>query len=139
LKYLLDTCVISELIKPEKNNKVVKWIKKRKESSLFISVLTIGEIQKGISKLPDSHKKEYLKTWVDNDLKKRFAGRILEITEEIATSWGEIQAKSESEGKKMPVIDSLIAATAIKNNLTVVTRNIKDIENSGCKSINPWE
>ncbi len=139
MKYLLDTCVISELIKPEKNNKVVKWIKKRKESSLFISVLTIGEIQKGISKLPDSHKKEYLKTWVDNDLKKRFAGRILEITEEIATSWGEIQAKSESEGKKMPVIDSLIAATAIKNNLTVVTRNIKDIENSGCKSINPWE
>jgi predicted nucleic acid-binding protein len=139
LKYLLDTCVISELIKKEKNNKVVKWIKKRKESSLFISVLTVGEIQKGISKLPDSYKKEYLKTWIDNDLKKRFAGRILEITEEIATSWGEIQAKSESEGKKMPAIDSLIAATAIKNNLTVVTRNEKDIENSGCKSINPWE
>jgi predicted nucleic acid-binding protein len=135
----LDTCVISELIKKEKNNKVVKWIKKRKESSLFISVLTVGEIQKGISKLPDSYKKEYLKTWIDNDLKKRFAGRILEITEEIATSWGEIQAKSESEGKKMPAIDSLIAATAIKNNLTVVTRNEKDIENSGCKSINPWE
>jgi len=139
LKYLLDTCVISELIKKEKNNKVVKWIKKRRESSLFISVLTVGEIQKGISKLPDSHKKEYLKTWIDNDLKKRFAGRILEITEEIATSWGEIQAKSEIEGKKMPAIDSLIAATAIKNNLTVVTRNEKDIENSGCKSINPWE
>jgi predicted nucleic acid-binding protein len=139
LKYLLDTCVISELIKKEKNSKVVKWIKKRKESSLFISVLTVGEIQKGISKLPDSHKKEYLKTWIDNDLKKRFSGRILEITEEIATSWGEIQAKSESEGKKMPAIDSLIAATAIKNNLTVVTRNEKDIENSGCKSINPWE
>ena len=139
MKYLLDTCVISELIKKEKNNKVVKWIKKRRESSLFISVLTVGEIQKGISKLPDSHKKEYLKTWIDNDLKKRFAGRILEITEEIATSWGEIQAKSESEGKKMPAIDSLIAATAIKNNLTVVTRNEKDIENSGCKSINPWE
>lgn len=139
MKYLLDTCVISELIKKEKNNKVVKWIKKRKESSLFISVLTVGEIQKGISKLPDSHKKEYLKTWIDNDLKKRFAGRILEITEEIATTWGEIQAKSESEGKKMPAIDSLIAATAIKNNLTVVTRNEKDIENSGCKSINPWE
>ncbi|MGD2086709.1 MAG: type II toxin-antitoxin system VapC family toxin [Candidatus Aminicenantes bacterium] len=139
MKYLLDTCVISELIKKEKNSKVVKWIKKRKESSLFISVLTVGEIQKGISKLPDSHKKEYLKTWIDNDLKKRFSGRILEITEEIATSWGEIQAKSESEGKKMPAIDSLIAATAIKNNLTVVTRNEKDIENSGCKSINPWE
>jgi predicted nucleic acid-binding protein len=116
----------------------VKWIKSRKEDSLYISVLTIGEICKGISKLPDSQKKKSLRNWIDNDLKKRFGGRILEITEEIATSWGEIQAKSEKEGKKMPVIDSLIAATAIKNNLTVVTRNVKDIENSGCKSINPW-
>ena len=139
MKYLLDTCVISELIKPVKNNKVVKWIKSRKEDSLFISVLTIGEIHKGILKLPDSTKKESLRAWVDNDLKKRFAGRMLEITEKIAIFWGEIQATSESEGKKMPVIDSLIAATAIKNNLTVVTRNTKDIENSGCKSINPWE
>jgi predicted nucleic acid-binding protein len=138
LKYLLDTCVISELIKPERCNQIVKWIKSRKEDSLYISVLTIGEICKGISKLPDSQKKKSLRNWIDNDLKKRFGGRILEITEEIATSWGEIQAKSEKEGKKMPVIDSLIAATAIKNNLTVVTRNVKDIENSGCKSINPW-
>lgn len=76
---------------------------------------------------------------MNDDLKKRFAGRIIEITEEIATSWGKVQGKAEKEGKKMPVLDSLIAATAIKNNLTVVTRNIKDIENSGCQSINPWE
>jgi predicted nucleic acid-binding protein len=139
LKYLLDTCVISELIKPGKNNKIVEWMQSKEENSLFISVLTIGEIHKGISKLPDSRRKESLRTWVDNDLKKRFAGRILEISEKIATIWGEIQAKSEKDGKKMPVIDSLIAAAAIKNNLTVVTRNVKDIENSGCRSINPWE
>jgi predicted nucleic acid-binding protein len=139
LNYLLDTCVISELIKPGENNKIVEWIQSKDEDSLFISVLTIGEIYKGISKLPDSRRKESLRTWVDNDLKKRFAGRILEISEKIATTWGEIQANSEKDGKKMPVIDSLIAATAIKNNLTVVTRNVKDIENSGCRSINPWE
>lgn len=139
MKYLLDTCVISELIKPGKNNKIVEWMQSKEENSLFISVLTIGEIHKGISKLPDSRRKESLRTWVDNDLKKRFAGRILEISEKIATIWGEIQAKSEKDGKKMPVIDSLIAAAAIKNNLTVVTRNVKDIENSGCRSINPWE
>jgi predicted nucleic acid-binding protein len=139
LKYLLDTCVISELIKPEKDSNVVEWMQNKEEDSLFISVLTIGEIHKGISKLPDSIKKQSLQEWVNDDLKKRFTGRILEITEEIATCWGEIQAKSESEGKKMPVLDSLIAATAIKNNLTVATRNVKDIENSGCKSINPWE
>ena len=139
MRYLLDTCVISELIKPGENNKIVEWIQSKDEDSLFISVLTIGEIQKGISKLPDSRRKESLRTWVDNDLKKRFSGRILEISEKIATTWGEIQANSEKDGKKMPVIDSLIAATAIKNNLTVVTRNVKDIENSGCISINPWE
>ena len=139
MKYLLDTCVISELIKPGKDNKIIEWIQNKAENSLFISVLTLGEIHKGISKLPDSQRKESLRTWVDNDLKRRFASRILEISEEIATTWGEIQAKSEKDGKKMPVIDSLIAATAIKKNLIVVTRKIKDIENSGCKSINPWE
>ena len=139
MNYLLDTCVISEIIKPGKDKKIVEWIQSKAEDSLFISVLTLGEIHKGISKLPDSRRRKSLWTWVDNDLKNRFAGRILEISEEIATCWGEIQAKSETDGKKMPVIDSLIAATAIKHNFTVVTRNVKDIENSGCKSINPWE
>jgi len=101
--------------------------------------LTVGEIHKGISKLPESKKKESLQSWVKNDLKKRFAGRVLEITEEIATLWGEIQGKAEKDGKRMPVIDSLIAAAALKNNLTVVSQNVKDIENSGCKIINPWD
>ena len=139
MKYLLDTCVISELIKPEKDTNVVEWMQNKEENSLFISVLTIGEIHKGIAKLPDSPKKQSIQEWVNDDLKKRFAGRIIGITEKIATSWGKIQGKAEKEGKKMPVVDSLIAAAAIKNNLTVVTRNIKDIENSGCQSINPWE
>jgi len=139
LKYLLDTCVISELIKERKERKVVEWIQSQNENSLFISVLTIGEIHKGITKLPDSQRKAFISDWVDHHLKKRFAGRIIKIDEEIATYWGEIQGKSEKEGKKMPVIDSLIAATAIKNDLIVVTRNIKDIKNSGCKSTNPWE
>lgn len=126
-------------MKSKGNDKVVTWIKNAKENHLFISVLTIGEIHKGISKLPESQKKESLKSWVDNDLKKRFTGRVLEITEDIATFWGEMQGKAEKDGRKMPVIDSLIAATALKNNLTVVTANVKDIENSGCKIINPWE
>jgi len=139
LRYLLDTCVISELIKPGQNKRVADWIKNKDEGSFFISVLTIGEIHKGISKLPDSRRKKSLLTWVDRDLKERFRGRILGINEAIATSWGKIQAKSERNGIPMPVIDSLIAATAIKHNLTVVTRNVKDIENSGCKFINPWE
>lgn len=139
MKYLLDTCVISELIRPKRSEKVVAWIKSRREDHLYISALTIGEIHKGISKLPESKKKKSLQAWVENDLKKRFAGRILEITEETAALWGEIQGKAEKDGKRMPVIDSLIAATAVKNNLTVVSRNVKDMENSGCKIINPWD
>jgi predicted nucleic acid-binding protein len=139
LKYLLDTCVISALIKPHQNEKVVKWIQEKEEDDLFLSVLTIGEIHKGIAKLPESKKKRSLSKWVEEDLKKRFSGRVLDITEEIAIQWGEIQGESEKKGKKMPVIDSLIAAAAIKEDLTVVTRNTKDMENSGCKIINPWE
>lgn len=139
MKYLLDTCVISALIKPHQNEKVVKWIQEKEENDLFLSVLTIGEIHKGIAKLPGSKKKRSLIKWVEEDLKKRFAGKLLDITEEIAIQWGEIQGESEKKGKKMPVIDSLIAAAAIKEDLTVVTRNTKDMENSGCKIINPWE
>jgi len=100
LKYLLDTCVISELIKPEKDTNVVEWMQNKEENSLFISVLTIGEIHKGIAKLPDSPKKQSIQEWVNDDLKKRFAGRIIGITEKIATSWGKIQGKAEKEGKK---------------------------------------
>jgi predicted nucleic acid-binding protein len=139
LKYLLDTCVISALIRPHQNETVVKWIQEKEENDLFLSVLTIGEIHKGIAKLPGSKKKRALIKWVEEDLKKRFAGRLLDITEEIAIQWGEIQGESEKKGKRMPVIDSLIAAAAIKEDLTVVTRNTKDMENSGCKIINPWE
>ena len=139
MKYLLDTCVISELVSPRQNEKVVKWIQEKEENDLFLSVLTIGEIYKGIAKLPDSKKKRSLLKWVEDDLKKRFKGRILDITEEIAGQWGEMQGESEKKGRKMPVIDGLIAATAIEENLTVVTRNTKDIENSGAMIINPWE
>lgn len=138
MKYLIDTCVISELIKPNKNQNVLNWIQSTYEEQLFLSVLSIGEINKGISKLPVSKKKELLGLWVEKDLKKRFIGRILGINEVIASLWGNIQGEAERKGKKMPVVDSLIAATAIVYDMVVVTRNIKDLEISGCKILNPW-
>lgn len=139
MRYLLDTCVISELVTPQPNENVLKWLQEKKENDLLLSVLTIGEIHKGIARLPDSKKKKSLIKWVEEDLKKRFAGRILDVTEDIAIQWGEILGESEKKGKKIPVIDCLIAASAIEENLTVVTRNIKDMENSGAKLINPWD
>lgn len=138
MNYLLDTCVISELIKARPTNNVVKWVESIDESSLFISVLTLGEILKGISKLPASKKKTTLQKWVYEDLYRRFDKRIIPISIKIAGIWGEIQGKAEQEGETMPAIDSLIAATAIAHDLTVVTRNAADMEKSGVSIHNPW-
>jgi predicted nucleic acid-binding protein len=139
MNYLLDTCIISELIKPMPNPKVVNWVRDCSEETLFLSVLTIGEIQKGIAKLPESEKREILQFWFEHDLPRRFEGRIIDITPQVARKWGEIQGKAEQEGKKMPAIDGLIAATGLVYNLTVVTRNTSDVEVSGVQTFNPWK
>jgi predicted nucleic acid-binding protein len=139
LNYLLDTCVISELIKPKPSSKVIKWLRFCQEESLFLSSLTIGEIQKGISKLPDSRKRKKLQSWLDSELTQRFDKRILGIDFKVAQKWGEIQASSEIAGVKMPVIDSLIASIGIVFDMTVVTRNTADMKNSGVRLFNPWK
>ncbi|MCF7848616.1 MAG: type II toxin-antitoxin system VapC family toxin [Kiritimatiellales bacterium] len=139
MKYLLDTCLLSELTKPEPSAKVIEWIAVQDETHLFISVLTIGEILKGIGKLPKGRKKLRLQAWIDHDLRERFKGRILSVDDEAAETWGTLSAEAESKGKKLPVIDGLLAATAIANGLTVATRNTKDIQASGANCINPWQ
>jgi toxin FitB len=139
MNYLLDTCVISELIKKQPNSKVVQWISNIEEANLFISVLTIGELHKGIEKLPESRKKNNLHKWVTYDMKKRFQNRIIDFDLHTATIWGKIHARSEMSGQKLPAIDSLIAATGISHDLVVVTRNTRDMESSGVELLNPWE
>ena len=131
MKYLLDTCVISELSKAKPNSQVVQWIKSQYEADFCLSVLTIGEIQKGITKLADSKKKLVLQKWLDQDLKTRFENRILEVSGIVAQKWGIIQGESERQGKKMSVIDSFIAVTGLVYDITVVTRNIDDMVQSG--------
>lgn len=138
MKYLLDTCVLSELIKKQPDLKVEEWISRINESDLFISVLTIGELHKGIAKLPDSIKKSELHKWVSHDLESRFQSRIIDIDLKTSTIWGKIMAESELKGRTMPAIDSLIAATGISHNLVVVTRNTKDMEISNVDLFNPW-
>ena len=139
MKYLIDTCIISELIKTRPSKKVVEWVSFESEENFYLSVLTIGEIQKGISKLADSKKKEKLQSWITIDLKDRFTGRILDIDLEVAQKWGEMQGNAEKKGQVMPAIDALIAATAVCHGLTVVTRNIQDMQHSGARLFNPWE
>jgi predicted nucleic acid-binding protein len=139
LNYLLDTCVISELIKPKPNSKVIKWLRSCQDESLFLSSLTIGEIQKGISRLPNSRKKIKLQNWLDSELIQRFDQRVLGIDFRVAQKWGEMQASSEIAGIRMPVIDSLIASMGIVFDMTIVTRNTADMKNSGVRLFNPWE
>jgi toxin FitB len=139
VKYLLDTCVISELIRPVPSTIVTEWIDCHDEEVFFLSVITLGEIEKGISKLAEGKKKMQLQVWLADELPERFKGRILSVTTEVALCWGGILGDSEKKGKTLPVVDALIAATAITNELTLVTRNTSDMRASGASLFDPWE
>jgi predicted nucleic acid-binding protein len=137
--YLLDTNVISELTKLRPESKVVSWFQATSEDLLYLSVFTIGEIRKGIDSLPRSNKRALLESWLANDLVLRFAGRILEVNLDIAERWGLISAQAKIAGAPLAVIDGLMAATALHYNLTLVTRNTKDVRVAGINTLNPWQ
>jgi predicted nucleic acid-binding protein len=137
--YLLDTNVISELIRPRPESKVVAWLQATSEELLYLSVLTIGEIRKGIDSLPRSNKRSLMESWLASDLVLRFTGRILEVNVDIAERWGVISAQVRIAGVALAVIDGLMAATALHHNLTLVTRNTKDIQVAGINTLNPWQ
>jgi len=139
MKYLLDTCVISELITRQPNEDVVIWVDSLDEDAVYLSAITIGEIQKGIEKLLDSNRKTNLKIWLDDELRPRFMNRIVPLDSEIMITWGTLVARLEKEGHPMPAIDALIAATAVQRELVLVTRNEKDFSQTGVKILNPWK
>lgn len=139
MKYLLDTCVISEVIKREPNKNVISWLQAQDEANLFLSILTFGEIQKGIEKHPDHNRKKKLKVWVEEDLKKRFENRIIPIDLKVVTNWGSTQGLAELAGKSMPTIDGLIAVSGLTYNCIVATRNTSDMEQSTAELFNPWK
>jgi predicted nucleic acid-binding protein len=139
MNYLLDTCVISEITKPRPNRKITGWLSSCPEENIYLSIITIGEIQKGISRLAESLKKSQLQHWLDNDLMMRFNHRIIGIDRNVARRWGQLVAKSEKIGQRIPVIDGLIAATGLVHELIVVTRNTTDIASSGVTIHNPWD
>lgn len=139
MRYLLDTCLISELIRPRPSNAVAEWLGEQPEEDLFLSVLTLGEIQKGIAPLPDGRKKARLQAWLDRDLRDRFRGRIVGITEDVALAWGRVAGESARRGRPLPVIDALIASSALAIGATVVTRNEADIRAADAETFNPWD
>jgi predicted nucleic acid-binding protein len=136
--FLLNTNVFSELIKPKPDTRVVKWIEGTDQSSLFLSVLTLGEIRNGITRLRSGARRGRLETWLRVDLCERFQNRILPIDEAIANRWGVLTAVAAAKGKHLPVIDGLLAATALHHDLTFATRNASDVSATGVAILNPW-
>ncbi|MCP4416413.1 MAG: type II toxin-antitoxin system VapC family toxin [Chloroflexi bacterium] len=138
MSYLIDTCVISELVAKSPNPKVVTWIDSIDDAQAFLSVITIGEIQKGIAKLPESHRRDTLQAWLNNELMTRFHGKTLLIDVNVMISWGYLVASLGKRGRSVPAIDSLIAASASLHNMKLVTRNERDFEHTGLTIVNPW-
>ena len=137
--FLLDTNTVSELVSVKPNQRVIDWMDAADENRLFLSAMTLGEIRQGVAALPQSNKRTRLETWLEVDLQTRFAGRILAVDGAVADRWEWIMAQAQVKGMTLPVVDGLIAATALHHNLTAVTRNVSDFAVVGLSVINPWE
>jgi len=136
--FLLDTNVISELARPKPDRNVVRWLDAVDEELLFLSVLTVGELRKGITTLSDPVRKTLLESWLVGDVLVRFEGRILPIEQAVAERWGQLSGTLAKRGSPLPVIDGLLAATAMHHNLTLVTRNTRDVALTGVVVLDPW-
>jgi predicted nucleic acid-binding protein len=138
MNYILDTCVISELIKPLPAAPVVEWLASIPAEQLFLSALMVGEMKRGIMKLPDSKKKARLITWFET-LLTDYRDHIVPVDLAVAEAWGTLQAQAETAGQKMAIIDRYIAATASAHQMMIVTRNEEDFAACQQDVVNPWK
>jgi len=139
VNYLLDTCVLSEFARRKPEEKVIRWVDSIDEEKIFISVITLGQIQRGVERLPESARKTELLVWMNTALSERLAGRMLPLDASTMLLWGSLTARLERLGQPLPVMDSLIAATALQHSLIIATRNLADFSITGVQVINPWE
>lgn len=137
VKGLLDTCVISELLNPRGNPDVERSVRRIDDADLFLSVLTIGEITKGLHRLAEGRRRTAIEFWLGN-VQSAYGERILPIDLRVARRWGELAAHARDRGRPLPVTDGLIAATAQVHGLAVITRNVKDFRETGVMLIDPW-
>jgi toxin FitB len=137
--FLLDTNVPSELTRLRSEPKVEAWLDAADDNQLFLSVITLGEIVKGLTLLADGKRRDHIRHWLDNTLRPWFQGRILPIDEAVAERWGILTGESQTRGVRLNATDGLIAATALAHDLTVVTRNVKDFIGLGLQTFNPWD
>lgn len=138
MNFLLDTNIVSEPKQKRPNKRVLEWLDAQDEAKLYLSVLAIGEIKKGIARLESSKKKAILEKWLEQ-LRARFSRRILPITEKTFLVWGKMCGEFERKGVRRPAFDSLLEATALEHDMIFVTRNVKNFQNSQVMILNPWE
>jgi toxin FitB len=137
--YLVDTNIPSELTRERPDTRVEAFLRNADKERVFLSVMTVGEICKGIAALPASQKRTGLQGWLDVEVCSWFAGRILPVSEEIAERWGHLAAAAKQRGSTLAVVDGVIAATALHHDLVLVTRNVKDFAGLSIDLLNPWE
>jgi predicted nucleic acid-binding protein len=135
MSYLLDTNILSEAVRRNPNKSVIKWLDQLPGEALYVSVLTLGEIRKGIETLADGKRREKLRLWLEHELPEWFADRVLPVDLAVADRWGRLLAEI---GRPVPTTDSLLAATALRHELRLVTRNSADFEYPGLEVINPF-
>lgn len=135
MSYLIDTNVLSELRRKQPDAGVVDWFSKRPADTLYLSVLSMGEIRKGIEGVSDPQRAHALTDWLEIELPKFFLGRLLPIDEAVADRWGRLQATAK---RPLPVVDSLLAATAQEHDFVLVTRNVQDFAGLAVELFNPW-
>jgi predicted nucleic acid-binding protein len=137
--FLIDTNVLSEYNRPGGPDAGVKqWLEKTDRQTQHVSVITLAEIQKGIELLGPGKRRAQLEEWLERDLEAWFSGRVLPVDRRVAARWASLLAQATRTGRPLPAIDSLIAATALAHELTIVTRNTKDFEGIGAHTVNPW-
>ncbi len=138
MRFLLDTCLLSELVKPEPEPSVMEWMSQRKAPELFASALTMGELHRGVAKKALSKRRSELEAWLQ-ELEVSFENQMLPFTSDTGRIWAKMCAQAEAKGRPLAVMDSLIAATALEHGLTLVTRNVTDFSSTGVNLVNPWE
>jgi len=139
VRYLLDTNVVSEWVKPRPDVGVVNWLHEADEDELFLSAVTIAELRYGIERLRNGSRKAQLEEWLAGDLAERFQGRILAVEDRVAEIWGRIMVRSETQGKRLGIMDGFLAATAEAYELVVVTRDVRAFQGFVPDTYNPWK
>jgi predicted nucleic acid-binding protein len=137
--FLLDTNIPSEMTRPRPQSSVSGCLDDADDDELYFSVVSLGEILKGVTVLPESKRRSQLQQWLDETLRPWFQGRILPVNEPIAERWGVLAGQCQLKGRPLKVVDGFIAATALEHDLTIVTRNVKDFAGLGVIVLNPWD